>query len=384
MTRSFTLASGVALAAFSLGCPDDRLVNRPPSWEHLDSYDQAGARLIDVLWVIDNSGSMAEEQDELANSFYQFISYFARGRVDYRIGVTTTDVFNDKGELLGSPAIITPPPRTPDPVSAFQRNVRVGTGGKGLEQGLAAAKLALDKQAKIASDLLAQRDACVAKCEGDNAQLCKDDCTRRYAPDFMRPDAYLYVVAVSDEEDHSFGEVWYYGRYVEQVKGFGNEGTTAFAAIVGEAPKPACVGAEVGARYLELVGLSGGVAGSICDQDFSNNLKALANNAAGLRRRFALTCQAPACRIDPSTIEVTVYYRCDAIEEDIGTCDERQASCEGVSADELGIHCTSPQGKIDGWEWEPGTHSIYFNGKSIPGIRGRVDIHYFEIDRASE
>ena len=49
-------------------------------------------RDVDILFVIDNSGSMAEEQKRLAKNFPTFIGALDTMGADYRIGVTTTDV----------------------------------------------------------------------------------------------------------------------------------------------------------------------------------------------------------------------------------------------------------------------------------------------------
>lgn len=53
-------------------------------------------RDVDILFVIDNSGSMAEEQATLARNFEQFIEVLERSDVDanYRIAITTTDNAN--------------------------------------------------------------------------------------------------------------------------------------------------------------------------------------------------------------------------------------------------------------------------------------------------
>src|SRR5689334_157258 len=53
-------------------------------------------RDVDILFVIDNSGSMAEEQATLARNFEQFIEVLERTDVNanYRIAITTTDNAN--------------------------------------------------------------------------------------------------------------------------------------------------------------------------------------------------------------------------------------------------------------------------------------------------
>src|SRR5690606_28599906 len=46
----------------------------------------------DVLLVIDNSGSMGEEQGNLAANFGPFIEELEKAGADFRIGITTTDL----------------------------------------------------------------------------------------------------------------------------------------------------------------------------------------------------------------------------------------------------------------------------------------------------
>ncbi|QDG51511.1 hypothetical protein FIV42_12375 [Persicimonas caeni] len=52
------------------------------------SPDSAAA--VDILWVIDNSGSMCEEQGALRDNFQQFITQISDQNIDFHIGVTTT------------------------------------------------------------------------------------------------------------------------------------------------------------------------------------------------------------------------------------------------------------------------------------------------------
>ncbi|MBC8068794.1 MAG: VWA domain-containing protein, partial [Deltaproteobacteria bacterium] len=60
------------------------------------SEDDGGIQLtinrdVDVLFVIDNSGSMGEAQASLSRSFSVFIDVLEKAEANYRIGVTTTD-----------------------------------------------------------------------------------------------------------------------------------------------------------------------------------------------------------------------------------------------------------------------------------------------------
>ena len=47
---------------------------------------------IDILWVVDNSGSMATSQQAVADNFRRFIDKFEENGFDFQIAVTTSDV----------------------------------------------------------------------------------------------------------------------------------------------------------------------------------------------------------------------------------------------------------------------------------------------------
>ncbi|MEM7159236.1 MAG: vWA domain-containing protein [Myxococcota bacterium] len=91
-----TLLVGAAVALPSLfACLDHPL--KPVEYEQAQEAQDAIAltvnKDVDILFVIDNSGSMGEEQATLASNFSAFISVLEAPEVEanYRIGVTTTD-----------------------------------------------------------------------------------------------------------------------------------------------------------------------------------------------------------------------------------------------------------------------------------------------------
>src|ERR687887_2453434 len=144
----------LALAA----CRDDRVRRVLPPDVIVDTYVQQSASKVDVLWIVDNSESMAGEQENLARNFQSFIELFVRGAVDYRIAVTTTDIFADAGRFKGSPKILSP--QTGNVIAAFQNNIRVGTSGSPFEAGLDAAEMALVRQNEANATRLQQIDGC--------------------------------------------------------------------------------------------------------------------------------------------------------------------------------------------------------------------------------
>jgi hypothetical protein len=188
-----------------------------------------GAAATDVLFVVDDSGSMREEQENLRQNLRAFVELLADApiRNDFRIGVTTTSVSNGDGSTTypNQPSTTRPDEQEPnaglpfpagaviavaqtaagepvdvwgrlvyDPalypstngyggarfldagaatlVPDFEANVLVGVAGSGRERPFAALRRALD--ARVA--------------DGTNAG-------------FLRPGARLAIVIVTDEDD---------------------------------------------------------------------------------------------------------------------------------------------------------------------------------------
>lgn len=65
-----------------------------------------GKTKFDILWLVDNSNSMCQEQDNLTRNFSAFIQQLSELKADFRMGVITTDVEDDAhdGQLQSSPA----------------------------------------------------------------------------------------------------------------------------------------------------------------------------------------------------------------------------------------------------------------------------------------
>lgn len=201
----------------------------------------------DILFVVDNSGSMADEQQNLAENFTFFINQIA-GSGDYQIAIVTTDQSTestpnepDPGEYGGYVDYVfdsgdyrvlrrdlsdlssgcsavgiehgcfrgpTPGRRvirsgtdTEQQVADFIANVDVGSCGSGVEQGLKSMVSALDKT---------------------RPGGCNEG--------FLREDANLVIIFVSDEEDTDNTPI---AQYVQDVSRFKDPSKIRVAAIVG-------------------------------------------------------------------------------------------------------------------------------------------------------
>jgi hypothetical protein len=360
----------LALVLFGLSCDRTRLQKVLPPNVRVDAYSQEAASNIDVLWVIDNSGSMAPRQENIAKNFQAFMDVFQKSGINYRLAVTTTDIFKEDGQLVGNPKVVTP--TTPNVASTFANNVRVGINGSPYEAGLEAAWRAVEVQREKNAPKLAARSTCKAACnKATDPAVCAQNCDKTNAIDFLRPEAYLYLVFVTDEEDRSPQDVRFYWRSFETAMGIGNDGTVTTAAIMGDVPSNGC-GATPGTRYKALSDLTGGEVGSICDANFSATLRKLATNAVGLKRKFALG-DVP----DPASIQVTVKYPCNLSDADLSRCQTvDRTECMGMPDDSYNVSCTPPQGGPDGWTYEAANNVIFFAGESVPGVKGQIEIQF--------
>lgn len=139
-----------------------------------DKYQQP----TDVLWVIDNSCSMSDDQNALAYNLQQFLQWFDTSGADYRLGLITTDMEDptQSGRFQGNPKVITP--QTPDGALKFFTTVNgLGTMGASTEMA----------REPIHAALTEETDYNVTE-DGDF---------------FLRDDSKLHTIIVSDEPDNS-------------------------------------------------------------------------------------------------------------------------------------------------------------------------------------
>src|SRR5262245_60153491 len=95
-TSSTVFAAGIVALVGLTGCPDREVSEVDPSQDRVELKDIPLTinRDIDILFVIDNSRSMREEQDNLRMNFPQFINVLQQiqgGLPNVHLGVVTSD-----------------------------------------------------------------------------------------------------------------------------------------------------------------------------------------------------------------------------------------------------------------------------------------------------
>jgi hypothetical protein len=229
----------------------------------LDSFTQDGTVDVDILFVIDNSGSMGSNQTNIKNNFDTFMSAFTSAGVSYQIALITTDDSSFVGDIITNATI--------DPVTEFNDQIdSIGTRGSAYEKGL-----------WFAYESTTTGDASPGSSTG-----------------FFRSAARLVVVYVSDEGDYSHQTYGSGGSttmlpldYSASLRSLKSSSSLVVAhAIAGDYPSGCSTngGAQFGDGYYDVVTDLGGTFMSICASDWSTTMDTLARESLA-QLAFALS-----------------------------------------------------------------------------------------------
>jgi hypothetical protein len=336
-----------------------------------NTFKQSGTytpRKIDILWVVDNSSSMLDLQSSLATQFQSFISRFQTLGYDFKMAVQTTDVYKSGSKnfvsLGGHPAVMSRD--TENLTAAFTSNVSVGADGSSDERAFQSMIQSLNDPANAS---------------------------------FRRPDAFLAVIIVSNEDDLSrnlsqseelhicvktfpatfgvinsncnssitfpldgsadcdcpqYNPVNYANKFtsIDSVKSDLNliAGVNNHSVYyIGIPPNTqSCLNerrqtdptARFGTRYDALAAASGGSAYSICEP-FAESLQLISDKVLLSTANFKL---------------------------------DREPVIESISVLVNGVALANDP--INGWTYDPATMIVQFHGSGIPAVGDNVQINY--------
>lgn len=292
--------------------------NSVPDGSVTDRFTQLAGPKVDILWVIDDSCSMGDEQARLIQNLSQFIGYADSVNSDYQMAVIDTDA---RSSRAGEFHFCYPHPRIirnnyVDRERAFRCLFNVGLQGSGIEAGIGASMRALER-----------------------AQLPFDPNFRNVNSGFIRPDANLAIVALSDEEDQSDESDDLMLDYFQSIHGADR---VKFHAIAGPVSEPCATRqAMPGIRYNLMSRRTGGQFFNICLEDWQPLLQSLGLNVFVPIDSWQLTQAA-----SPASIVVTV---------------------DGV---------TVPYSQTQGFTFDAPTNKIAFHGTAVPGPGQEIEVQY--------
>ncbi|MEN0063204.1 MAG: hypothetical protein AAGA48_13700 [Myxococcota bacterium] len=307
---------------------------RPPEViSQTDTITQVTTPAVDILFVIDNSCSMDNNQAQLSENFPTFMEFFEGSGLDYHIGAVSTDVDNsvEAGILRESEGLRFITPNVPDASLVFNGMARLGTSGSGIEQGLASSYTMLELK----------RDA--PQNEG-----------------FYRDDASLHVVTISDENDQTPDSLISLGEYIRWYDGLKSSlDERSFSSIVCFPNCVVYITESPGTRYLEVTDQIGGVEADIQNEAWASVLERLGIQASGLKREYFLS-QTPVA----DTIEVVVL-------RDTGAPQPTKIGFDRAVFDE-----SEPPVLISGeWTYDETRNSITFQN-FLPDPLDRIQVTY--------
>lgn len=310
---------------------DPKLVGTPPEQQRKAQGDdvQTLNSKVDILFVIDDSGSMDWHQKNLSTNIDLFLSGLAQNKfIDYHIGVISTaeEPVNvnggagpGAGRLAGNIRYVDR--NTPNGLDILKNNMLLGTWGSATEKMFAPTYLALTQP----------------NLSGWNQG-------------FYRPDAFLATVFLTDAEDQSDESEYSYPKSPTDPTNLDPQAFYSFLVnlknndarrvltygvyIPSNVPSSICSWDDPNMPHVRLdkfFQISKGVTYSLCDVDYG---KKLAGIGADLARRVGRTVWLDR-RPNPYTIQV--LYGTQVI----------------------------PAGQDDGWTYDPAQVAIVFGPNVI-------------------
>ncbi|MFB6350907.1 MAG: vWA domain-containing protein, partial [Bradymonadaceae bacterium] len=214
----------------------------------------------EFYWVLDQSGSMRDDNQKVADFASQFVEQVKNTSLDYRLGVTNMDRRNH-GHLRVPPGWHTDGATFRKEVEEAVIGCRQGGSWRcngGLEHGLAAAKRGIAYMTGQASEPPSPTEQ-------------------------IRSGAQVVTIFMSDEEANSIKRR---NRRIQHFTNHFQNRTTAFA-IVAEGYNAGCP-SEDGKAYKEVALATGGKIASLCAEDLTQTIRDIIFAATGLSSNYSL------------------------------------------------------------------------------------------------
>jgi hypothetical protein len=205
---------------------------------------------VDILFVIDDSGSMSGHQRNLSRNVDLFVNELQNNQIlDYHIGVITSTVggWNPRttgdGRLFGNPRYVER--STPNGLQALRSNLVVGTDGAADERFFEPTVMAL------------------------SAPL-----NTTWNAGFYRPDAHLAIIFITDTDDQSRGwDAPTFHSFLVSLKSGDKDKVLPYAVFIPVADRVCSRSGEEPPQKIEaFMRLSGGISFGLCDPDYGQKL----------------------------------------------------------------------------------------------------------------
>ena len=264
-------------------------VNRRFSNQNRD-LDVDGIRAVDILFILDNSSSMAEEHRGIADKIDGFLKIV--DGLDYHIALTTTDMEHLRRDgangtlhkFMNESYHIDTSLHLFDAQEFLSRGFKkVGIGGALKEEGISAALSLLQRSVSESTQVKDLR-----------------------VKEFIRDQAHLAVVLLSDSDQpkrgaprgsdllHFINNTWPQKRFV----------WNSIIAIEGDKK---CKGEKKGRQYAGLSEATNGIIGSVCAKNYAAQLEDIGERVLALVTQITLDCKPEDVDKDGRVLEVSRF-----------------------------------------------------------------------------
>ncbi|HVK61170.1 MAG TPA: hypothetical protein VM432_06450 [Bdellovibrionales bacterium] len=379
------IAMGIALAVFATGCAQP---TNPRQMPKANTFGTAKAKTMvqkteilvpkaDILFVIDDSESMATHQETLKANIDRFVSGFGQNhQLDFQIGVVS--VFDSK--RYGSVVTEFYPKGKLRPLLDASRNPLKGasfvTRAEGFVEVLGETlKIGVTPRFKKDEKGNILRDAKRNKIDGGGPEYEEIFSPMLAAvdgrnPGFIRPDAHLAVIIITDAED-STPEMDPSDAYTELLKAKGGNSemvsTYGILALKGCEADPGIkdAGQVEPIKIIDFLTEAGGAGFSLCDKDYGTKLESVGQQIqekAGKDLVISLPSKPDWCAAVDATevqlkaqpcIPLTVFFKNAKGEEEV----------------------------LEGWKYDSGNNAIFIRAEILEKIdSGAVRYEYTAIN----
>lgn len=288
----------------------------PDDVQKFDSIVKYNSK-VDILLMVDDSGGMSTYQGKLADQMPSMINSLNQKGLDYRIVVVTSDMQQpgSGGKFVGNPKVLTK--ETPNLPTVLTNRVKQGNFGSDNERGLQSIKTALTIETG-----------------------------------FLRPDAMLAIIALSNEDDHSPDSAATFRNFFDQIKpkiqgynGYMQSWMVNFIGLL-DVNSP-CSSAldgyykEPGLDWMYLADASGGSKHSICQETMVSTVANIEKRIVEAASEFVL---------------------------------ERKPKVETIVVTINGV--VIPRSTENGWDYNSTRNSITFYGTSVPGPGANISVDF--------
>ncbi|MEQ1663842.1 MAG: hypothetical protein ABL927_00540 [Bdellovibrionales bacterium] len=263
----------------------------------------------DILFIIDNSGSMEFEQKSMASRTRNFLSVLHG--LDWQIAITTTDprsaavggdgrfleLSGHSGEYLLNSSM-----NENDAQLTLSNTLQRPETGSGSEQAIRSTYRSIERS------------------------LIPTEVNHK---NFFRSGANFSVVLISDEDESANTTKNDPQSLLNLVLStFGGQKNFLFNSIITVPQDTACLstyGYSYGERYKSLTQLTGGVMGSVCESDYTAQVNSIADKITGMAKSFTLSCAPVASmgvEIVKDGVSLGVSYSVDGVKLNFATAIE--------------------------------------------------------------